>query len=74
MTNTGDTIDLLDDDRQVVHSVTYGVVAEGGVRHLGLTVVAPAERQSLVILGPMPDPVLPLSWISRRAHCAAWCA
>jgi hypothetical protein len=29
MNNTGDTIDLLDDDGQVVHSVTYGVVAEG---------------------------------------------
>jgi exonuclease III len=29
MNNTGDTIDLLDDDGQVVDSVTYGVVAEG---------------------------------------------
>jgi exonuclease III len=29
MNNTGDTIDLLDADGQVVDSVTYGVVAEG---------------------------------------------
>ena len=29
MNNTGDTIDLLDADGQVVDSVAYGVVAEG---------------------------------------------
>ena len=29
MNNTGDSIDLLDADGQVVDSVTYGVVAEG---------------------------------------------